>query len=64
VFYGDASISIGAGGEIEIVAPGGLTINGAVVQSGGDMASNGVVVATHIHTKVQAGAAKSGPPDS
>jgi len=62
VFYGDASISISAAGGVEIIAPGGLTINGAVTQTGGDMTSNGIVAATHIHTKVQAGAAKSGPP--
>jgi hypothetical protein len=64
MFWGGASITIDAGGVVTIEAPGGLTINGEVVQTGGTMTSEGVVVSTHTHKGVQAGAANSGPPNS
>lgn len=62
LFYGDASISISADGAMTIEAPAGLTINGAVIQTGGQMTSEGVSVSQHIHDKVTAGSAVSGKP--
>lgn len=39
-----------------------FTINGEVIQSGGIMSSNEVIVDSHIHKKVMAGMGVSGPP--
>lgn len=64
LFYGGASISIGEGGDIEIVAPGGLTINGVVTQTGGDLTSEGVALASHTHGGVQSGGANTGAPNA
>lgn len=64
LFFGGASVSINASGAVTIEAPGGLTINGKVVQSGGTMTSEGVVVSTHVHKGVTAGGGMSGPPNS
>lgn len=60
MYYGGASVSISEGGVITIT--GSVIINGEVVQSGGDMSSNGIVVATHTHGGVQAGGAQTQPP--
>ena len=40
----------------------GATINGPITHSGGDLNSNGVIVHSHHHSGVQAGAAETGAP--
>lgn len=64
LFFGSASIAISEGGGVTIDAPGGVTINGKVDQSGGDLTSEGVVLATHTHKQVQPGSGNSGTPNA
>ena len=62
MFFGDAYLRITEGGELLINAPGGVSIAGAVAQSGGVLTSNGVVLDTHIHSGVVPGGGNTGAP--
>lgn len=64
MFLGAAFVKITAGGEVEINAPGGVTIAGSVAQSGGPLTSNGITLDTHTHSGVQAGASNTGSPNA
>lgn len=67
------TIALPSGGKAAIVADGGLAIKGPVAIEGAvdvtgkltasdDVVGGGKSLKTHLHTKVQAGAAISGPP--
>lgn len=47
--------------SIDITCPT-ITINGAVIQSGGNLSSNGIVLHTHTHTGVVPGGGSTGGP--
>ena len=49
------------GDGVTLTSPN-FTINGEVIQSGGVMSSNQVIVDSHLHKKVMSGPSVSGPP--
>ena len=51
---GTTYIEIAAGGVVNIVAPGGLNVNGAVVATG-EVTGNGIPLSTHIHGGIYSG---------
>jgi hypothetical protein len=58
---GSTYIEIAAGGIVNIVAPGGLNVNGSVVASG-EVTGNGITLSTHTHGGVSTGGGETGPP--
>lgn len=58
---GTTYLEIAAGGVVNIVAPGGLKVNGAIVATG-EVTGNGIALSTHVHGGVQSGGADTGPP--
>lgn len=62
MFFGAAYLHITEGGELLINAPGGVSIAGAVAQSGGVLTSNGVALSSHTHSGVSPGGANTGGP--
>ena len=58
---GIKSLTINASDELTLNCPNTL-INGNVVQQGGVLRSNGVVLDSHVHTGVSPGAATTGGP--
>lgn len=61
-FDGTTYVEIAPGGVINIVAPGGLNINGAVVATGEGTFNGGHTVSAHKHGGVQPGGGTSGTP--
>jgi Phage protein Gp138 N-terminal domain/GpV Apex motif len=64
---GTEYIELAAGGIVNIVAPGGVNINGDVSVTGKVSATkngtfNGIDMDTHVHTGVQTGSGTTGPP--
>ena len=71
MFFGGAFIKLTQGGQLVINAPAGVAIdthgvgtvvNGNFAQSGGNLSSNGVTLATHVHGGVQPGGSNTGTP--
>lgn len=58
---GTCYVEIAPGGVVNIVAPGGLNVNGAVVATG-EGTFNSIPVSTHVHGGVQSGGSDTGPP--
>ncbi|MGL6014111.1 MAG: Gp138 family membrane-puncturing spike protein [Shewanella oncorhynchi] len=70
IYFGGAHIRITEGGRLDINAPGGVGIkspqtdhNGAFVQSGGVLSSNGVALDSHTHGGVIPGSGSTGAPN-
>ena len=64
---GDAYIELASGHVVNIVAPGGLNINGDVVVQGtveasGEGTFNSIEVSQHVHPDVQSGSSNTGKP--
>ena len=59
---GTTYLEIAAGGVVNIVAPGGLNINGAVVATGEGTFNGGHTVSAHVHGGVQSGGSDTAPP--
>lgn len=59
---GSTYIELAAGGVVNIVAPGGLNVNGAIVATGEVTAKNTHTVSAHIHGGVTTGAGTTGGP--
>jgi hypothetical protein len=54
-------IEIAPGGVVNIVAPGGLNVNGAVVATG-EVTGNNITLSTHVHGGIYPGTSDTGPP--
>lgn len=65
--FSGAQIALARDGSVEILAPGGLTVNGNVTVNGtitasGEIEGNGIELSTHTHSGVQTGGSNTGPP--
>jgi len=62
LYYGAAFVRVTDAGRVEVNAPGGMTVAGELVQEGGELSSNGVILDAHVHSGVVAGGSNTGGP--